>query len=192
MRPGRGHHFWQRPVAAAVRQELQRHLPGTAAAPFKVGKLPQAAVWLARTPQGLHVGVWRVLCLAALLAMDSVRPAPHGGVAVRSAAQCSSRCSPSSGPLVPACPSCLSCGSRPFLVHASGLCMPCSVPASWLPALAGGHPYSCWRAPVGPKLVVFWACRAFFGLLFISVMTTFCRPQSQRMHSLLVITSSGL
>ncbi len=59
--------FLAYPMAVAVREELQRHVRGAAA------PLLQAAIWLTRAPQGMHVGVWRAVCLAALLALDCSR-----------------------------------------------------------------------------------------------------------------------
>ena len=73
--PGRRHHFWDCPVAAAVRQEVQRGL----AAAWASGALRPSHVWTMRQPTGvsraLHTGVWRVVCLAALCAMEVGRKA---------------------------------------------------------------------------------------------------------------------
>jgi hypothetical protein len=64
--PDRQHHFWLCPVARAVVTELQSQMPflGPAA-------LQQVHVWLSRVPanSGLHKGVWRVVCLAAMHGM---------------------------------------------------------------------------------------------------------------------------
>jgi hypothetical protein len=64
--PDRQHHFWLCPVARAVVAELQAQMPflGPAA-------VQQVHVWLCRVPAnaGLHKGVWRVVCLAALHGM---------------------------------------------------------------------------------------------------------------------------
>lgn len=66
----RCHHFWACPVAqavvAAVSSAAAEHQP--AAAP--VGK---ASIWLARCPPAVHRGVWDVVCLAAIAAMDHGR-----------------------------------------------------------------------------------------------------------------------
>ena len=65
--PGRLHHYWECPVAEAVVRELSRCLPRGVA-------LHQVHVWVGRKPmQGLHGGVWLVVCQAALLAMDHGR-----------------------------------------------------------------------------------------------------------------------
>lgn len=79
------HHFWACPVAAAVTTSISaailEHRPAAAAAPITVSQL-----WLGRPPHGVHEGVWHVVCLAAIEAMDSgrrrmyamsVAPNPH-------------------------------------------------------------------------------------------------------------------
>ena len=66
----RHHHFWTCPVAVAVTTSISaaitEHQP--AAPPVTVAQL-----WLARPPPGVHAGVWQVVCLAAVAAMDSGR-----------------------------------------------------------------------------------------------------------------------
>ena len=79
------HHFWSCPVAAAVVGELQRGL-GAGEGGLGPGEpaLGREAVWLLQPPlrpggqqqpRRLHGGVWTVVCLAALTAMDSGRRA---------------------------------------------------------------------------------------------------------------------
>ena len=71
MMPDRAHHYWDCPVARAVRQELSRGLNhGGGQYP-----LQRHHVWLCRRPSrpDLHAGVWMVVCLAAVLAMDQAR-----------------------------------------------------------------------------------------------------------------------
>jgi hypothetical protein len=65
--PGRAHHFWDCPVAAAVRGEVERGLNHGGGQ----YSLLRHHVWLCRLPSrpGLHYGVWLVVCLSALLAM---------------------------------------------------------------------------------------------------------------------------
>lgn len=60
VQPGRAHHFRDCPVAAAVLAELQAAVPG----------LRASSVWLMLTPPGLHAGLWRIVCVAAVNAMD--------------------------------------------------------------------------------------------------------------------------
>jgi hypothetical protein len=65
MAPGCRHHFWECPAVAPLRGEVERH----------VGCVVQCEhVWVARHPRaGLHKGVWQVVALATLLAMDKAR-----------------------------------------------------------------------------------------------------------------------
>ncbi len=65
--PGRRHHYWECPVAQAVVAAMQQQLPHPT-------QLQCVHVWLARPPHpALHKGVWLVVALAALLAMDHGR-----------------------------------------------------------------------------------------------------------------------
>jgi hypothetical protein len=67
--PGRRHHFWECPVAVAVVAAIRQQLPGQ----------PVVCchhIWLAvppACPVRCHRGVWSVVALAALLAMDKGR-----------------------------------------------------------------------------------------------------------------------
>jgi hypothetical protein len=65
--PGREHHFWDCPVAQAVRDQLQRALPAGLAAVYR------EQLWLALAPGGVRLQVWRVVVLAALGAMERGR-----------------------------------------------------------------------------------------------------------------------
>jgi hypothetical protein len=77
------HHFWSCPVAAAVVGELRRGWQaGEGALAPVVPELQREEVWLLRPPvrpgdrpqpRRMHGGVWAVVCLAALTAMDSGR-----------------------------------------------------------------------------------------------------------------------
>ena len=64
----RQHAFWDCPVAQAVRQQLQRGLPAGR-------QLAQWHVWLLQPPpaSGVRPVVWRVVCIAALWAMEQGR-----------------------------------------------------------------------------------------------------------------------
>jgi hypothetical protein len=65
--PDRQHHFWGCPVAQAVTQVLQEQLPPQC-------HLQRINVWLCRPPSAaLHVGVWQVVCLAAVISMNKGR-----------------------------------------------------------------------------------------------------------------------
>jgi hypothetical protein len=65
--PDRQHHFWGCPVAQAVTQMLQQHIPPQC-------HVHRINVWLCRPPSpDLHVGVWQVVCLAAVISMNKGR-----------------------------------------------------------------------------------------------------------------------
>lgn len=66
----RAHHFWACPVAAAVVSAVSA---AAAAAQPHPTPLARAALWLARPPPAVHRGVWQVVCLAAVAAMDHGR-----------------------------------------------------------------------------------------------------------------------
>ena len=70
--PDRSHHYWACPVAQAVRAAIDACL--TAAAPH-APPTQQPQIWLALAPPGVHMGVWDVVCLAAVRAMDRGRRA---------------------------------------------------------------------------------------------------------------------
>ena len=66
------HSFWTCPVAVAVRDALQASLDAASPQP---GPLQRASLWLctARPCSSIDLEVWRVVCLAALSAMDHGR-----------------------------------------------------------------------------------------------------------------------
>lgn len=66
----RHHHFWACPVAQSVVAAITAAV--SAARPL-AAPLPKAAIWLARPPAGVYCGVWEVVCLAAVAAMDHGR-----------------------------------------------------------------------------------------------------------------------
>lgn len=76
--PGRAHHYRDCPVAAAVLAELGR----VVGAP----SLHASHVWLMLPPAGLHAGLWRVVCVAAIAAMDGGRRAANARAAERARA----------------------------------------------------------------------------------------------------------
>lgn len=73
----RQHHFWACPIARAVLSAITASLPfqpSTSGAAADVPPdLPQRAIWLAQAPPAVHEGVWGVVCLAAVEAMDHGR-----------------------------------------------------------------------------------------------------------------------
>ena len=70
--PDRRHHYWACPVAQAVRATVDAAL---AAASPGAQPTQQRHIWLALAPPGVHCGVWDVVCLAAVRAMDKGRRA---------------------------------------------------------------------------------------------------------------------
>ena len=65
------HHFWSCPVAAGLLAVLSTHLESRGMLPTLLLPLH---VLLAQPPSSrLHVGIWRVVCLAAICALDRVR-----------------------------------------------------------------------------------------------------------------------
>jgi pyruvate/2-oxoglutarate dehydrogenase complex dihydrolipoamide acyltransferase (E2) component len=73
--PGRRHHFWDCPVAQAVVAVMQQQLCvwQPSVAPLR----PHHVLCMQCPVQGLHLGVWRVVCLAAVNAMDGGRAAAN-------------------------------------------------------------------------------------------------------------------
>jgi hypothetical protein len=63
----RAHHFWDCPIAMAVVTQIQGSLPLTPT------PLTRINLWLLKTPEGIHVGVWDVVVLAAITAMERGR-----------------------------------------------------------------------------------------------------------------------
>ena len=72
--PGRAHHFYDCPVAAAVLQNISANLPNAWCSRQADGSaVLRKHLWLMQPPPGprrLHHGVWHVVCVAALNAMD--------------------------------------------------------------------------------------------------------------------------
>ena len=66
----RHHHYWACPVAQAVVTSISETL---AAAGLLPAPLSKAAIWLGRAPPAVHSGVWDVVCLATVTAMDHGR-----------------------------------------------------------------------------------------------------------------------
>ena len=64
------HHFWDCPPAKAVRTAI---VAAAASAGHPLPELDRAHIWLARSPPGMHQGVWDVVALAAVGAMDKAR-----------------------------------------------------------------------------------------------------------------------
>ncbi|KAF8062620.1 hypothetical protein HT031_003949 [Scenedesmus sp. PABB004] len=86
--PGRAHHYWECPIAQAVVRAMLDSLPAEWCAPPADGapRLHHEHVWLMFAPppaarragaRRLHSGVWRVVCMVALAAMNTGRRAAN-------------------------------------------------------------------------------------------------------------------
>jgi len=113
------HHYWGCPVARAVAGTISEAV----GAP-----VTRAAVWLARSPPAVYSGVWDVVCLAAVAAMDHGRrlmyalgsgPAPAAPLSVVAAGAARAR----------------------FWSHLAEFVAFRSAPASWLGRCPSGHPF---------------------------------------------------
>jgi hypothetical protein len=141
--PGRQHHFWECPVAVSVRQELQAQLaPGAA-------ELQCADLWLVRPVPSVHYGVWKVVCLAAMNAMDAGRRTLRkldGAQQVSEAA----RAAPVVVPVLVA--------QRVAVAHFWALlqdfCVLASVPKRWFSWLDVDHPFLSRASPAAFALTV--------------------------------------
>jgi hypothetical protein len=69
--PDRKHCYWDCPIAQAVVHSLRSALSPGVGSPQPT--LATADIWLARPPAGIHAGIWDLVCLAAVAAMDSGR-----------------------------------------------------------------------------------------------------------------------
>ena len=63
----RSHHFWVCPVAREVVASVEAQLPAAQR------PLSRRALWLGEAPEGVHRGVWVLVCLAAIEAMERTR-----------------------------------------------------------------------------------------------------------------------
>ena len=140
--PGRSHHYWDCPVAAAVRATLAAQLDG------RHPTRPQ--LWLMRAPAGTHAGVWDAVCLAALCAMDAGRR--QLTACVLQARQAEGRSSTSHHPSAPSpSPAHLVAGAQRHAVARfwdllQDLCAVGTVPAAWRSEVPASHPFLCWDA----------------------------------------------
>ena len=132
--PGRQHHFWECPVARAVLFAIS-DAAGAGQQPA-LAPLSQPNIWLARAPAAIHSGVWDVVSLSAIAAMDKGRRRMYAL---------------SLGP-PPATPLHIT-ASRSAVAHfwvllADFVALRCT-PASWRDALPPGHPFICFDPASG-------------------------------------------
>ncbi|KAL4856066.1 Transposon TX1 uncharacterized protein [Chlorella vulgaris] len=121
----RRHHFWTCPVARGVVDSIAGEL---AARQLLPAPLAAAHIWLAAAPAGVHGGVWDVVSLAAVAAMD------HG----RRRMYAMSLAPPPLPPLVPVC--LRSARARFWTLLTDFVALRCA-PASWQAHLPPGHPF---------------------------------------------------
>ena len=154
--PGRLHHYWDCPIAQGVRDTISAQLGPSQ------GPLTQAHIWLARTPPGLHPGVWDVVCLLAVAAMDKGRRhatrliLPSGtsaaqqrahGTAAAAAASQSSSGSSSGATAGPAHAAAAAARASAWLWdQLEEVCSLGLLPSSWQTAVDPSHPFITWRA----------------------------------------------
>ncbi|GIL42183.1 hypothetical protein Vafri_245 [Volvox africanus] len=64
------HHFWECPIAQAVRDQIDRHLPPSATTEGGMGR---HHLWLIQAPPGCDQAPWDVIAMAALSSMEHGR-----------------------------------------------------------------------------------------------------------------------
>ncbi|KAI3428647.1 hypothetical protein D9Q98_007470 [Chlorella vulgaris] len=121
----RRHHFWTCPVARGVVDSIAGELTARQLLP---APLAAAHIWLAAAPAGVYDGVWDVVSLAAVAAMD------HG----RRRMYAMSLAPPPLPPLVPVC--LRSARARFWTLLTDFVALRCA-PASWQAHLPPGHPF---------------------------------------------------
>jgi hypothetical protein len=138
--PDRRHHFWDCPVAAAVRSTLAAQLGGQ--------QPSRQQLWLMRHPAGVHAGVWDAVCLAALAAMDGGRRQLAARLlqARQAADGPSSSRHPPPPPPTPAqlVPAAQRHAVARFWDLLQDLCTVGTAPAAWQQQLPAEHPFICW------------------------------------------------
>lgn len=124
--PGRRHHFWECPVAAAVVSTLAEQLSGHPLSP--------ANLWLAQPPAGVHEGVWQVVCLASIAAMETGRRLL--------AKQAAERSDPDGRALATAAGR--HAAARTWILL-QDFCSLGTAPASWQAEVPPAHPFIHWQ-----------------------------------------------
>ncbi|KAI3432715.1 hypothetical protein D9Q98_004258 [Chlorella vulgaris] len=140
----RRHHFWTCPVARGVVDSIAGELTARQLLP---APLAAAHIWLAAAPAGVHGGVWDVVSLAAVAAMD------HG----RRRMYAMSLAPPPVPPLVPVC--LRSARARFWTLLTDFVALRCA-PASWQAHLPPGHPFIYFDAAVATFKVALPAAAA--------------------------------
>ena len=128
--PDRRHHFWECPVAVAVVDSMQAQLGVRR-------NITCRNLWLAEPPANVHAGMWDVVCLAALVAMDSGRRLMTR--IILTAREQNSQLTPGL--------------TQHAAQHAvarfwdllQDFCTVGLAPATWQAQLSGEHPFFCWQ-----------------------------------------------
>ncbi|GIL54222.1 hypothetical protein Vafri_9793 [Volvox africanus] len=90
----RMHHFWEWPIAQAVRDQIDRHLPSSATTE---GSMGWHHLWLIQAPPGCDQAPWDVIAMAVLSSME------HGRHCLRAATR-GQRQMETNDPRQPPCP----------------------------------------------------------------------------------------
>ena len=128
------HHFWSCPVAAGLLAVLSNHLESRGMLPTLLLPLH---VLLAQPPSSrLHVGIWRVVCLAAICALDHAR---------RTACAIALAGVPSQAASAPASElTMLNRAVTRFWDMLTDFCALNNTPLSWQHSVAVAHPFIAW------------------------------------------------
>jgi len=128
--PDRRHHYWECPIARGVLDAVAAQLP-----PSQPPLLP-SQIWLVQAPPAIHAGVWDLVCLLAVAAMDKGRrqatrlmlnaASPTGGAELATAAARRA--------------------AAWFWQTLEEVCSLGHFPATWQSEVDPSHPFITWRA----------------------------------------------
>ena len=128
--PDRRHHYWECPIAKGVLGAVAAQLP-----PSQPPLLP-SHLWLAQAPPAIHAGVWDMVCLLAVAAMDKGRrqatrtmlnaASPIGGAELATAAARRA--------------------AAWFWQTLEEVCSLGRIPATWQSEVDPAHPFITWQA----------------------------------------------
>ena len=130
--PDRMHHFWSCPAAAGLQGLITTHLQRRG---LLEGPLQAAHILLAQPPSPqLHKGVWRVVCLAAICALEHVRKA----TCARALAGLTEAGAPVAARLADR-------AVARFWDLLTDFCVLGLAPPAWQHGLCNGHPFIVWQ-----------------------------------------------
>ncbi|GIL80441.1 hypothetical protein Vretifemale_9655, partial [Volvox reticuliferus] len=64
------HHFWECPIAKAVREQIDRHLRLPSSATIEGAYVTRQQLWLVQAPPGCEQAPWDVIAMAVLSSME--------------------------------------------------------------------------------------------------------------------------